>query len=392
MRQRRTLLIVGILIAIASMALAAFILQPNAQDLLTNAVGAMELAAEETTSGHAIVDFNVDTPEMAATGSMEVWGRLGAGPDGEPAFRAEVLSASMPEYAGMVAVSDGSQFWLWNPAENKVLTGTKEEMRDFIEAQMAAREGQFGDFAGDFADKEDFAAGEHPETPEEAVNMLLEYFTAERNGIERVGQEAAYMIRLIPIPEQMPDEVRVAGGLVQVWLRTSDNLPLGAAYTGGAFGEAQVQATTLELNVDLDETLFTFEIPDGAEIVHLADLEPQTISPEEAAGRADFDLLEPAELPAGMTLVEVVELRGAIVQRYNQADGGSFTITQGPAGAAPFPDSEGQLVEVRGTTGTLFSDETGSRTLLTWNEEDVSTWIGGDLTAEQALALAESLE
>ena len=92
------------------------------------------------------------------------------------------------------------------------------------------------------------------------------------------------------------------------------------------------------------------------------------------------------------TLVEVVDLRGAIVQRYNQASGGSFTIAQGPAGAAPLPDGEGQPVDVRGTSGTLFTDDTGNRTLLTWQEGEVSIWIGGDLTAEQVQALADSLQ
>jgi outer membrane lipoprotein-sorting protein len=393
MRERRTFIIVGLILIVASLALAAFMLQPSAQDLLINAAEAMELTAAETTTGHAVVEFSVDAPDMAATGTMEVWGRMGAGPEGEPAFRAEVLSASRPEVVGMVAVSDGSQFWLWNPAENKVLTGTNEEMRAFIEAQMAAREGQFGEYTPeDFGQHEDFATGEHPETAEEAVNKLLEYFTAERTGIERVGQDGAYALRLIPIPEQMPDEIRAAGGLVQVWLRTSDNLPLGAAYTGGAFGEGQVQATTLELNVELADTLFTFAIPEGATVESVADLEPQTLSPAEAATQADFDVLEPAVLPADATLVEVVDLRGAIVQRYNQASGGSFTIAQGPAGAAPLPDGEGQPVDVRGTSGTLFTDDTGNRTLLTWQEGEVSIWIGGDLTAEQVQALADSLE
>ncbi len=393
MRERRTLFIVGLILIVASLSLAAFMLQPSAQDLLVNAAEAMELAAAETTTGHAVVEFSVDAQDMAATGTLEVWGQMGAGPDGQPAFRAEVISASRPEVEGMVAVSDGSQFWLWNPAENKVLTGTNEEMHAFMEAQMAAREGQFGEYAPqDYGQHEDFAAGEHPETAEEAVAMLLEYFTPERNGVARVGQDGAYALRLIPIPEQMPDEIRAAGGLVEVWVRTSDNMPLGVAYTGGAFGEGQVQATTLELNVELADSLFTFAIPEGATVESLADLEPQTLSPEEAVAQADFALLEPAALPFDATLVEVVELRGAIVQRYNHVDGGSFTIAQGPAGAAPLPDGEGQPVDVRGTSGTLFTDESGTRTLLTWQERDISVWIGGDLTSAQAQALADSLE
>jgi hypothetical protein len=46
---------------------------------------------------------------------------------------------------------------------------------------------------------------------------------------------------------------------------------------------------------------------------------------------------------------------------------------------------------VRGVSGQLFTDDAGQRSLLTWSEGDVTFWIGGDLTAEEALAVAESL-
>jgi hypothetical protein len=49
-------------------------------------------------------------------------------------------------------------------------------------------------------------------------------------------------------------------------------------------------------------------------------------------------------------------------------------------------------VEIRGTTGTLFVDEDGSRVLLAWSEGDLFLWIAGDLSADQATSLAESLE
>jgi hypothetical protein len=42
---------------------------------------------------------------------------LNVGPNGEPAFRLTVLSASEPRLAGLTAVSDGVQFWLYNAAE-----------------------------------------------------------------------------------------------------------------------------------------------------------------------------------------------------------------------------------------------------------------------------------
>jgi outer membrane lipoprotein-sorting protein len=359
--------------------------------MLVDAAEAMEAATEDLSTGHAIVEVTLDTPEQSGSGTVEVWGRMGAGPNGEPAVRAEVLASSFPEAVGMTFVSDGSQFWMWDPAENRVLTGTADEMRVMLEEKFA--DYAPGDFGSEWQEK-DPAEMDHPETPEEAVDKLLEYFTAERAGSERVGDANADKLRLIPIPEQMPDEVRAAGGLLHVWLRAADDLPLGVEYTGGALGEGIAQATLLELNVELDEALFTFETPAGAEVMTVADLEQahESLSMEDAEAAADFDVLEPAELPAGATLLEVVEVRGAIVQRYNLADGGSFTVAQGMAEAAAPPEIDGAEVEVRGVSGTLFSDEDGSRTLLTWQEDGLTFWVAGNLTAEQAVALAESLQ
>jgi len=117
---------------------------------------------------------------------------------------------------------------------------------------------------------------------------------------------------------------------------------------------------------------------------------------EEAGEAAQFELLTPAETPAGATLVDIVEVRGALVQRYTLPEGGSFTVAQSKAGenVDDFrPQSaESQDVDVRGTTGQLFESEAGDQVLLTWTEGDLFFSVAGNLTAEQALAIAESLQ
>lgn len=383
----------GILLALAvlvgsTIAIAAFMI-PSARELL---VLAME-TTQTITDGHAIAEFAVDTPEQDGSGTLEVWGKLDVGPNGEPALRVEVLAADEPELVGITAVSDGAQFWLWNPTENKVLVGTFAEMKARMEAGYAA-----GDFDPERFDHEGFDGdfnpeeADIPETPEEAVDKLLEYFTANRTGTEQVGGSRAYTIRLVPIPEQMPDEVRTAGGFLNVWIRANDTAPLGIEYAEGAIGTGKAVATTLELNDGVDETLFTFEIPAGAEVVNVADLEMPDKAEFEALP-SDFEALAPTNLPGDAALKESLVVRGAVVQRYGLADGGSFSVAQGPAGAAPntFGEEAAEIVSVRGVDARLFADEGGNRTLLTWVENDITFWIGGDLTPEQALAVAESL-
>jgi hypothetical protein len=116
---------------------------------------------------------------------------------------------------------------------------------------------------------------------------------------------------------------------------------------------------------------------------------------EEAAQALEFELLTPSETPTGATLVDILEARGAIVQRYTLPEGGSFTVAQGvytekqnDAQAS----AESQTVEVRGTTGNLITSEDGSRVLLTWIENGIFYSVAGDINLQQALGIAESLQ
>jgi hypothetical protein len=151
-----------------------------------------------------------------------------------------------------------------------------------------------------------------------------------------------------------------------------------------------------EVNAGVDESLFTFDTPEGAEVVTFADLEPQSLTLEEAGNSVDFDFLTPAETPPGATLVDILEVRGAIVQRYTLPEGGSFTIAQGlgdeDSNQGWSPASEGQPVEVRGSSGQLFEAEDGSQVLVVWTEVGLFYSVAGDLTAEQALTIAKSLQ
>jgi len=269
--------------------------------------------------------------------------------------------------------------------------GTHEELK----AKMAEHKGEFDH--SDF-DRPDFNEEELPQTPEEAVDKLLTYFTAERNGDDVVvgkdGTEtAAEKLRLIPKPEEMPEEFRANGGMLYFWLRDGDNAPLAVEYTGGAVGYGKVTLSALNLGQDVPDDKFIFEIPTGAEVVRLADIEPpESLTEAEAEAAADFDVLLPAELPAAARLQSISEVRGAIVQRYRLPDGQSFTIAQGPASAAGAPGENGEPVAVRGGEGLLFVDEDGQRTLLTWDESENTFWVAGDVAPEVALAIAESLE
>ena len=373
-KKRNIWLIAGVVILLAALVSAFVIMQPSAKNIL--------IQTFETTktieAAHAIIDVNIDSPEEKASATVEVWGRHEG--DGPGAFRLEVLETDKAEAVGAVIVSDGETVWAYSPAKGKVFVGTVEE------AKAAMKEK--GPLHDDF-DREEF---DHPENAEEAVDKLLEYFEAERTGSETVAGADSYQLELKPIPEQMPAEYAAVGGLVNLWIDKSRNVPLAASYTGGAMGEASITAQELEINQGVDEALFTFEIPADAEVVTFADLEPKSLSLDEATASTDFDILTPDATPEGAILIDVLDVRGTIVQRYNLSNGGSFSIAQGQADDSPKPPTEEQAVKVRGVAGSLYVSDGGSRVLLTWSEGGVFFYIAGDLTPDQALDIAASLK
>jgi hypothetical protein len=100
--------------------------------------------------------------------------------------------------------------------------------------------------------------------------------------------------------------------------------------------------------------------------------------------------LTPTSQPNEATLRETTNIGGAIVERYGLPDGRSFTIAQGRTSVNLAPAEGGESVTVRGVPGMLYTED--GRTLLNWSAGDIQYWIGGDLTGEEALAIAESLQ
>ena len=373
-KKRNIWLITGAVILLAALVSAFVIMQPSAKDILTETL--------ETTktieSGHAIVRINVDSPEEKASATVEVWGRHGD--EGPGAFRLEVLETDKEEAVGAVIVSDGETVWAYSPAKNTVFTGTVEEAKAAMEEKQPMRE-EFN--------MEEF---DHPENAEEAVDKLLEKFEASRTGIETIADANAYQLELKPIPEQMPAEYTAVGGLLNLWIDQSRSVPLAISYTGGSMGEFSITALRLEVNLYIDESIFTFEIPEGAEVVGFADMKPESLTLDEAAASAEFAVLTPDILPDGATLVDVLNVKGMIVQQFTLPEGGSFSIAQGQADEAKKPSTEEQAVEVRGVAGSLFASEENDKVLLSWTAGEVSFYVAGNITAEQALEIAESLK
>jgi outer membrane lipoprotein-sorting protein len=388
-RKRYLWIFIGIAILAAALVSGFVLMQPSAEDILVQTIE----TAKNMTDGHAVVAIDVDTIEQDASGKIEVWVRRGE--DGPSAFRVEVLETKEVKGQDAVIVSDGETLWAYSPSENKVFVGTPED----AQAMMAENEfmaGEFAQFHEGKGGKSEDGEHEHPESADEAVQKLLEYFNVGKSGSEVIAGETATQLTLEPIPEQMPSEYAAVGGFINLWVGQDNNLPLALAYTGGSLGEFNATVLEVEINAGIDDAIVTFEVPANAEVVTFADLAPQSLTLEEAGESAEFEFLTPTETPPGATLVDILEVRGALIQRYTLSEGGSFTIAQGISGENSdemrTPSTESQSVEVRGTTGQLFESEDGGQVLLTWTEGDKFYSVAGDLTPEQSLIIAESLQ
>jgi outer membrane lipoprotein-sorting protein len=384
-RKQTGIIIVVALLLLGTVGIVAATMIPSAEELLTASLDTLE----SVTSGHAVVTVSAQLPDQDIDSTFEVWGKLDAGPNLEPAVRAVVLNASHSELIGTTMVSDGSQFWLYSPERNSVIVGQAEELAPLLAERLAEYEGQLpggSDFEHDPADM--------PQTPAEAVAKLLEYFTIERKGSDQIGENQADVLRLVPIAEMMPEEIRLAGGFVNLWLRTEDQLPLAVEYAEGAVGAFRAEATQVQINEPIEDSTFSFVIPEGAEVIEAADLLQQMEAFSQPVDAAEVNALTPSELPAGAESVGSDQFAGTVVQRYSLPEGQSFVVAQGTSVPQDIPAeaTSSDNVIVRGTEGMLHTNDEATRSLLVWQENDEFFLVGGDLSPEQALAVAESLQ
>lgn len=387
-KRRNIFLLIGLVVFLAVLVSGFILMQPTGEEILAQTIETLNTID----SAHAIVHLDVENPEKDMSALVEVWGRHNG--EGPGSFRMHILEASESKAADALVVSDGESLWAYSPGEAKVFVGTVEEAK----IMLADMKSEYGDFEKDnffkgYLDKSDFDKGDYekPENADQAVQKLLEYFTLNKLGTEEIDDQPAHLLELVPIPDQMPAEYAAVGGLLHLWIDQDRDVPLAFEYTGGSFGEASFTISDLELNQELDDSLFTFNIPADAEVVKIADLAPQSLTLQEAASAAEFEFLTPNETPLGATLVDVLQVRGTIVQRFTLPDGGSFTVAQGISDQAAKPPSESQTVEVRGVAGSLYVSEDSDKVLLSWSEGDLFYYIAGDITPDQALTIAESL-
>jgi outer membrane lipoprotein-sorting protein len=339
---------------------------PTAEEI----VAKMQEVEASTEDAHAVVEFDVQFEDQDLAVVVELWEKRPA------KLRAEVIEAGGAEFdgvdiAGVVSVTDGEQAWLYHPGENVVVTGA------------------LGDLESD----------EIPVDPQQVIQLMeegiqwaMDNFDVKLAGEEELNGVATYKLEFTPKEGEDYSMPIPADAKATLWVEKDRWIALQAHVDGGAFGEGWVRVRSFEFNTGLDDALFQFEIPEGVEVIDVADMEPVPLTLDEAETQAGFDLLVPTYEPDGATLIEVFRVGDAFILRYDHSTT-SFTIVQGdlPQPMQQTPSGEATEVTVRGETAMLVTDDTGN-SFLTWTEDGVSVAIAGHISADEIVKVAESLQ
>jgi outer membrane lipoprotein-sorting protein len=328
--------------------------RPTAEEI----VAKMQEVEASIDDAHAVVEFDAQAEGMDLDLVVEMWEKR------PNKFRAEVLEASEDDLVGAVSVTDGQQVWLYHPGENEVVVGELGEM-------------------------------EGPTSPHEMIHLMegmiqqvLDTCDVELVGEEDVTGVATYKLEFTP--KEDGESVLPPGSKATLWVEQDRWIVLQAHLSGGILGEGWVRVHSFEFNAGVPDNVFQFEIPAGVQVTDIEDKQPQSLTLDEALAQAEFTMLVPAYLPEGATLIEVFSVDDAFVLRYDHSEV-SFTIVQrssSPAGEPPI----GEEVAVRGQTATLITDEGLGKSFLAWTEGGVDITIAGQISQEEIVKVAESLQ
>jgi outer membrane lipoprotein-sorting protein len=332
--------------------------RPTAQEIVQK----MQEVEASTEDVHGVIEFSVEQQDKVESAVIEVWEKR---PD---KVRAEVLEADSSEAsAGAVVVSDGGQVWIYDPDENEVLTGDVNA--------IGSEES--------IANPRDLIR-----LVDEGIQWVQEHADAELLGEEDVAGVATYKLRFTPKEDtELPLPVT---GEATLWVDQERWVALRAHFTVEGVAEGSMLVRSFELNTGLDDALFQFQVPEGAEVIAIEDKKPTNLTLDEALAEAEF-LLVPSYVPQDATLVDVFKLQEGYVFYYDHSET-SFTVIQGPFPMDREIPGAKTEVTVRGQTATMIADQVQGNTLLTWTENGIRIAIAGHIDEEEIVKVAESLQ
>ncbi len=352
--RHKIMALVGLFL-VASLALAGCGTAITAEEI----VAKMQEMLETTEDAHAVVRVSLNAQGIELGATAEVWEKA---PD---RIRAVVLTSTDGRFDGTVVVSDGEQGWVYEPQRNVVTVGSLENLEMPLPQEILT-------------------------SLQNVIQAVLDVSDISLVGEESIAGREAYKLT-VRSKEGADVQIFPGGGTATLWVDQGQWMVLRATYEAGAFGTGEMEIQSFELNTGLSDSLFDFEVPEGASTVEPSSEEPVALTLEEAGDLAPFPLLAPTYVPEGVTLVGVLQAGESYVLRYDHSPDVAFTVIQGPELTGPPPLGESQGISVRGQQATAITDEAGGNTFLYWTEAGVTITIAGRISLDEAIAVAEAL-
>jgi outer membrane lipoprotein-sorting protein len=349
---KRRLIGLSVLVVIALL-LGGCQRQPTAQEI----VAKLQEVEASTEDAHAILEFSAKGQGTDQDLVVEAWEKR------PNKFRAEVLEANDSELVGATSVTDGQQFWMYEPGKNEVVIGEvgPDEPSSF---RWAIQEMEY------------------------MIQQALDATDVKLAGEEDIAGVATYKLELAP--KEGDETFLPAGSKATLWVDQERWVVLQAYFSGGIAGEGQMRVRSFELNTGIADDRFQFQIPEGAKVTKAEDKQAKHLTLDEARAQADF-LLVPTYVPEGVTLIDVLTMGEAFILHYDHSTT-SFSVIQGfSEGVREAPTGQKTEVTVRGQTANLIADSLGNN-FLTWVENGVTITIAGHISQEEILKVAESLQ
>lgn len=366
-----------------------------------NIVKKMQETQASTNDLHAIVRLDFTSPDESGFVTAEYWTRKTGTKDAAgadiAAVRFKIIDASAKEMIGAEAVSDGAKGWLYSPSDNTAYVGTKDEIE-----QNRPELGGPAAGGGRGAMDPTAALGELQKIVEQGLAAV----DIQILGEEQIAGHNAHKLKITPKQEtqeqlQLPVELLVE---TTAWIDSERYMPLKFMLDAKDMGKVEAVAQTLDTNAGVDAAQFSAQPPAGAKIVQIAELLKEMEKNREQAGpvtldqakaEAGFAVLAPTAAPNEEVLVDVQLLSmpagKTVIQSYS-GSGIEWSLVQSQGEERQGASLKGTEIKVRGTTGTLIEGTGNVGTLLSWKENGISFVIAGNLSAEDAQAVAESLK
>ena len=286
-------------------------------------------------------------------------------------IRMEYIEPS--EVAGQVMVSNGTYIWMYDPSENLVKTANIPESAQ----TNRSRDALF-------------------------LKDLIDTCTIVSNGTGNVAGRQCNRITATPDDAFMPMSV-------DVWLDRWNWMPLKIeTYQDGEL-LMSMEYQDIEFNVDIPNSTFEFEIPEGATVESTDETAaPATMTIEEAQAEVSFDIKEPVYLPPGyeienVAVTPVSESVDGVVLIYANATDENMLSTMVQLvesayneSAEPMPMLEGDNETITVGDGydcTMTTMETpfGKTVVLQWNDGALDYMLASPLDREAMINIANSI-